>query len=183
MEPSHPDTVEAVLGVDTHRDFHVAAVLAMSGRTLGIGRFPAAESGYRQLHAWAAQLGIIRRAGVESSGNYGAALSRYLLSQGLEVLEAPGPGRAARRRRSKSDRSDAEAAARAVLSGRAHSPVKSRSGPAEIARLYLVAKDSAVKAQRQARTSSRPSWSPPTRPCGRTWPRCPAVRLSAPAWN
>ncbi|MFB6551074.1 IS110 family transposase [Streptomyces sp. NPDC056405] len=150
MEPSPPNAVEAVLGVDTHRDFHVAAVLAMTGRTLGIERFPAAESGYQQLHAWAAQLGNIRRAGVESSGNYGAALSRYLLSQGLEVLEAPGPGRAARRRRSKSDRGDAEAAARAVLSGRAHSPVKSGSGPAETARLYLVAKDSAVKAQRQA---------------------------------
>jgi transposase len=136
--------------VDTHRDFHVAAVLAMTGRTLGIERFPAAASGYQQLHAWAAQLGDIRRAGVESSGNYGAALSRYLLSQGIEVLEAPGPGRAARRRRSKSDRGDAESAARAVLSGRARSRVKSGGGPAEIARLYLVAKDSAVKAQRQA---------------------------------
>ncbi|MFE0722588.1 transposase [Streptomyces sp. NPDC058828] len=122
----------------------------MTGRTLGTERFPAAVSGYQQLHAWATQLGDIRRAGVESSGNYGAALSRYLLSQGIEVLEAPGPGRAARRRRSKSDRGDAEAAARAVLSGRAHSPVKSGSGPAEIARLYLMAKDSAVKAQRQS---------------------------------
>lgn len=150
MEPFPQDAVEAVLGVDTHRDFHVAAVLAMTGRTLGIERFPAAVSGYQQLHAWATQLGDIRRAGVESSGNYGAALSRYLLSQGLEVFDAPGPGRAARRRRSKSDRGDAEAAARAVLGGRAHSPVKSGSGPAEIARLYLVAKDSAVKAQRQA---------------------------------
>jgi hypothetical protein len=78
IEPPR-DATEAVLGVDTHRDFHVAAVLAMTGRTLGIERFPAAASGYQQLHAWAAQLGDIRRAGVESSGNYGAALSRYLL--------------------------------------------------------------------------------------------------------
>jgi transposase len=97
MEPSPLDAIEVVLGVDTHRDFHVAAVLAMTGRTLGIERFPAAASGYQQLHAWATRLGDIRRAGVESSGNYGAALSRYLLSRGLEVLEAPGPGRAARR--------------------------------------------------------------------------------------
>ncbi|MEV0258872.1 transposase [Streptomyces sp. NPDC050732] len=91
----------------------------MTGKTLGIDRFPATASGYRQLNAWAGKLGGIKRAGVESSGNYGAALSRYLLSQGIEVLEAPGPGRSARRRRSKSDRADAEAAARAVLSGRA----------------------------------------------------------------
>ncbi|MFJ4880407.1 IS110 family transposase [Streptomyces sp. NPDC088745] len=136
--------------MDTHRDYHVAAVLSMTGRTLGIERFPATASGYRQLHAWAVQWGAIRGAGVESSGNYGAALSRYLLSQSTPVLEAPGPGRAARRRQSKSDRGDAELAARAVLSGRARSPVKSGTGAAEIARLYLVVKDSAVKAQRQA---------------------------------
>lgn len=136
--------------MDTHRDFHVAAVLSMSGRTLGIERFPATVDGYRRLFAWACQWDGIRCAGVESSGTYGAALSRYLLSQGIEVVEAPGPGRSARCRRSKSDRADAEAAARAVLSGRAHSPVKSGSGPAETARIYIVAKDSAVKAQRQA---------------------------------
>ncbi|WP_433919781.1 IS110 family transposase [Streptomyces canus] len=136
--------------MDTHRDFHVAAVLSLNGRTLGIERFPATSSGYGQLVRWALQLGAVRRAGVESSGNYGAALSRYLLSQGIEVFEAPGPGRAARRRRAKSDRGDAEAAARAVLSGRAHAPTKTGSGPAEIARLYIVVRGSAVKAQRQA---------------------------------
>lgn len=136
--------------MDTHRDFHIAAVLSLNGRTLGIERFPATSSGYGQLVRWALQLGAVRRAGVESSGNYGAALSRYLLSQGIEVFEAPGPGRAARRRRAKSDRGDAEAAARAVLSGRAHAPTKTGSGPAEIARLYIVVRGSAVKAQRQA---------------------------------
>ncbi|MFD7178058.1 IS110 family transposase [Streptomyces sp. NPDC059929] len=94
--------------------------------------------------------GVVRRAGVEGSGNYGAALSRYLLAQGIEVIEAPGPGRSARRRRSKSDQGDAEAAARAVLSGRASSRVKAGNGPVEIARMYDVARDSAVKAYRQA---------------------------------
>lgn len=141
---------EAVLGVDTHRDFHVAAVLSMNGRTLGIERFPSTASGYQLLVRWALQLGVVRCAGVECSGSYGAALSRYLLAQGIEAVETRGPGRAARRRRSKSDRGDAEAAARAVLSGRANAPVKAGSGPAEIARIYLVARDSAVKAQRQA---------------------------------
>ncbi|MGW1814984.1 IS110 family transposase [Streptomyces sp. NPDC002125] len=141
---------EVVLGVDTHRDFHVAAVLSANGRLLGIERFSATASGYGLLVRWALQFGVVRRAGVESSGSYGAALSRYLLSQGIEAMEAPGPGRAARRRRSKSDQGDAEAAACAVLSGRAHAAVKAGSGPAEIARIYIVARDSAVKAQRQA---------------------------------
>ncbi|MER6572841.1 IS110 family transposase [Streptomyces sp. NPDC001093] len=141
---------EVILGVDTHRDTHVAAVLSKAGNVLAAESFPATASGYRQLVEWAVRLGVVRRAGVECSGNYGAALSRYLLSQGIEVIEAPGPGRSARRRRRKSDQGDAEAAARSVLSGRARSPAKSGSGPAEIARMYMVAKDSAVKAQRQA---------------------------------
>ncbi|PKV84345.1 transposase [Streptomyces sp. TLI_146] len=95
-------------------------------------------------------MGVVRRAGVEGSGNYGAALSRYLLSRGIDVLEAPGPGRSARRRRSKSDQADAQAAARAVLSGRARSRVKAGDGPVEIARMYNVVRDSAVKARTQA---------------------------------
>ncbi|MEV5606389.1 transposase [Streptomyces sp. NPDC052299] len=153
----------------------------MTGGTLGIERFPATASGYQELHAWAAHLGDIRRAGVESSGNYGAALARYLLSQGIEVLEAPGPGRAARRRRSKSDRGDAEAAARAVLSARARSPVKGGDGPAEIARLYLVAKDSAVHAQQQAANQLKAilvtADPPPAGRAGHTVPPCACPHL------
>lgn len=141
---------EVVLGVDTHRDVHVAAALSMVGQTLAVESFPATASGYEQLAQWALQFGSLRRAGVECSGNYGASLARHLLSLGITVLEAPGPGRSEHRRRSKSDRRDAEAAARAVLSGQARSPAKSRDGPIEIARLYLLAKDSAVKARRQA---------------------------------
>ncbi|WP_189828549.1 IS110 family transposase [Streptomyces finlayi] len=136
--------------MDTHRDFHVAAVLSTAGKTLAVERFPATTQGYEQLHSWAALLGTIRGAGVECSGNYGAGLCRHLLAQGVLTLEAPGLGRAARRGKGKTDRGDAEAAARAVLNGRARSPVKARVGTAEIARTYLVAKDSAVKAQRQA---------------------------------
>ncbi|MFE0257516.1 IS110 family transposase [Streptomyces sp. NPDC059010] len=141
---------EVILGVDTHRDVHVAAVVSMTGNVLAVERFLTTASGYRQLAEWAGRWGAVCRAGVECSGNYGAALSRYLLSQGIAVVEAPGPGRSARRRRSKSDEGDAVAAARSVLSGRARSPVKAADGPVESARIYLMAKDSAVKAKRQA---------------------------------
>nr|WSW65752.1 IS110 family transposase [Streptomyces sp. NBC_00995] len=144
------NTDEVILGVDTHRDVHVAAVISMTGQILAVERFLTTASGYRQLAEWAGRWGPVRRAGVECSGNYGAALSRYLLSQGIVVFEAPGPGRSARRRRSKTDEGDAVAAARSVLSGRAQSPVKSSDGPVEIVRMYLMAKDSAVKAKRQA---------------------------------
>lgn len=139
-----------ILGVDTHRDTHVAAVISVMGKTLAVQSFPATAVGYDQLVRWAGGLGAVRSAGVEGSGNYGAALSRYLLSRGIDVLDAPGPGRSAHRRRSKSDQGDAQAAARAVLSGRACSRVKAGNGPVEMARMYNVARDSAVKARTQA---------------------------------
>lgn len=45
---------------------------------------------------------------------------------------------------------DAQEAARAVLSGRAHSQAKAGDGPVQCARLFKLAKDSAVKARTQA---------------------------------
>lgn len=51
---------------------------------------------------------------------------------------------------SKSDPLDAENAARAVLSGRARAQAKAGDGPVEIARMYKLVKDSAVKARTQA---------------------------------
>ncbi|MEU5951507.1 IS110 family transposase [Streptomyces sp. NPDC047525] len=144
-----------MLGVDSHRDVHVAAVVSMLGQALATERFPTTASGYRDLVEWACGWGVVHRAGVESSGNYGAALSRHLLSAGIEVVEAPGPGRSARRRRSKSDEGDAVAAARSVLSGRAQFPVNTGKGPIEIARMYVMAKDSAARAKRQAMNQLR----------------------------
>ncbi|WP_329462245.1 IS110 family transposase [Streptomyces sp. NBC_01431] len=144
------DPEEVVLGIDTHRDAHVAAAVSTAGQVLAARSFPATAAGYRQLVQWVGELGVVRRAGVEGAGSYGAALTRYLLSRGILVYEAPGPGRAARRRHGKSDRRDAEADARAVLSGRARSCRKAGNGPIEIARMYKTARDSAVKASTQA---------------------------------
>ncbi|WP_405884581.1 hypothetical protein OG762_41340 [Streptomyces sp. NBC_01136] len=60
------------------------------------------------------------------------------------------PDRTDRRLRGKSDPLDAQNAARAVLSGRARAQAKSGDGPAQIARMYKLAKGSAVKARTQA---------------------------------
>lgn len=143
-------TGEVVLGVDTHRDTHVAAVLSLAGAVIGTEVFPATAAGYRELLEWARGLGTVRRAGVEGTGSFGAALSRYLLAQGAEVFDVNRPDRADRRRRGKSDSLDAQNAARAVLSGRARAQAKSGDGPVEIARMYKLAKGSAVKARTQA---------------------------------
>ncbi|MFJ8094461.1 IS110 family RNA-guided transposase [Streptomyces griseofuscus] len=141
---------EVVLGVDTHGEVHVAAVISPLGKILGTEPFPATAAGYRQLLVWARKLGTVRRAGVEGTGTFGAGLSRYLLAQHVEVYEVNRPDRSARRLLGKSDPLDAQAAARAVLSGRARARAKSGDGPVHSARLFKLAKDSAVKARTQA---------------------------------
>jgi transposase len=139
-----------VLGVDTHRDAHVAAVLSVTGAVLATDEFPATAAGYRDLLKWARKSGAVRRAGVEGTGSYGASLSRYLLAQGVDVFDVNRMDRADRRRRGKSDPFDAQNAARSVLSGRASARAKTGDGPVQIARMYKLTKASAVKARTQA---------------------------------
>ncbi|MFJ2478570.1 transposase, partial [Streptomyces sp. NPDC087659] len=141
---------EVVLGVDTHRDAHMAAVLSVSGAVLATDEFPATAAGYRDLLKRARKWGTLRRAGVEGTGSYGASLSRYLLAQGIDVFDVNRMDRADRRRRGKSDPLDAQNAARAVLSGRARARAKTGDGPVQIARMYKLTKASAVKARTQA---------------------------------
>src|SRR5690349_13954349 len=90
---------EAVLGVDTHKDFHVAAVVSVLGVLLAWRRFPATARGYRQLLAWASSVAVVRRAGVEGTHSFGAALTRHLVAAGLQVLEVNQPDKVERRRR------------------------------------------------------------------------------------
>ncbi|MGP4092800.1 IS110 family transposase, partial [Streptomyces sp. KR55] len=141
---------DILLGVDTHKDVHAAAVITTLGATLGGRGFPATAEGYRQLLSWARSFGILRRAGVECTGSYGAALTRHLRAEGIEVTEVNQPDKAARRRHGKTDAIDAEAAARAVLSGRATAAAKTSDGPVEMLRLFKLAKGSAIKSRTQA---------------------------------
>lgn len=68
---------------------------------------------------WAISHRRLHQAGVEGTHSYGAGLTRHLHAAGIDVLEVNQPDKANRRRRGKTDALDAEAAARAVLSGRA----------------------------------------------------------------
>ncbi|MFE4447779.1 transposase, partial [Streptomyces sp. NPDC056820] len=60
-----PDDGEVILGVDTHKDTHVAAVLTPLGAILATDAFPATAAGYRELLDWARSFGMPARAGVE----------------------------------------------------------------------------------------------------------------------
>ncbi len=122
-------------GVDTHDDIHVAAVLdSATGRQLGTQPFPSTPAGYRGLLSWMQDLGGIDCIGVESTGSWGAGLARHLTATGIDVVEVDRPDRKARRHDGKSDPTDAVAAARAALSGRATAIPKTHDGAVEAIR-------------------------------------------------
>jgi transposase len=122
-------------GVDTHGEVHVAAVLdSATGRRLGVESFPADTAGYTALGHWLSSFGTVDVVGVESTGAWGAALARHLRGVDVAVIEVDRPDRKTRRFAGKSDPIDAEAAARAVISGRALGVPKTADGPAEAIR-------------------------------------------------
>jgi transposase len=136
-------------GVDTHRDTHHAAVIDQVGRHLADAEFPATPAGYRHLLEWLAEHGRLERVGVEGTGAYGAALTRFLRERGVAVVEVDRPDRKDRRTRGKSDPIDAYAAARAALSGAASGHPKARDGRVEAIRVLRVVRRGAVKARTQ----------------------------------
>jgi transposase len=149
-----PDTEAAVvLGVDTHLDFPVAVAVDHLGRRLGEYSLPTTAKGYEKLLRWAEGFGSVGCAGVEGTSSYGAGLARYLRAEGIEVLEVERPKhrrRSSRRNLQKSDPSDAEAAARAVLAGESSGVPKSGDGQVEMIRALRSARRSAIKARTQA---------------------------------
>jgi transposase len=111
---------------------------------------PATTRGYGDLEQWSRSLGEVSAFGVEGTGSYGAGLARFLTGRGYAVVEVNRPDRSTRFRKGKSDPTDAEMAARAVLSGVADATPKSGEGAVEMIRMLKSAKDSAVKARTQA---------------------------------
>jgi transposase len=83
------------------------------------------------------------RVGVEGTGSYGVGLARHLHREGVVVVEVDRPDRQARRKLGKSDPVDAEAAARAALSGSATTTPKRRDGTVEQMRVLMIARRSA----------------------------------------
>jgi transposase len=139
-----------ILGVDTHADVHVGVVIDEIGRVQGTTDVATTLAGFRRLLSWARRFGVVERAGVEGTGAYGAGLAQFLAAEGVQVVEINRPSRQHRRRRGKSDPTDAEAAARAVLSGEATGVPKTRNGIVESIRVIHVVRRSAMKARTQA---------------------------------
>jgi transposase len=147
---THPEPTRVVVGVDTHKDAHVARAKDSLGQLLGERTVAASIRGSRELLAWARSQGEVLVFGVEGTGSYGAGLARYLRGEGCRVVEVIRPNRQARRRNGKSDPADADAAASAVLSGEADGTPKSAEASVETIRSLRVVRSTAMKARTQA---------------------------------
>lgn len=134
-----------VIGVDTHKHIHVAAVVDSVGGILATKTIATDTGGFHQLLDWASTFGQIIAFGIEGTGSYGAALTSYVRRHGHKVIEVSRPDRRLRRLNGKSDTLDAENAARAVLAGFATAIPKTADGTVEMIRQLKVAHDTAVK--------------------------------------
>jgi len=149
MGSMNDERARVIGGVDSHADTHEVAALDERGVLLATSSFAATPVGYRAVLSWLRCFGEVDRVGVESSGSYAAALTRYLVAEGVVVLEVNQPHPHTRRRRGKTDKIDAELAARHALTLQTATP-KRTDGIVESIRQLRVARDSAMKARNAA---------------------------------
>jgi transposase len=98
------DTVDGVIGVDTHRDTLAAAATDQVGGTLAQTVVAADLGGYQRLLGFArVQVPGRRCWAVEGAGSYGAGLAAFLQTNGERVVEVGRPKRPPRRSGAKSD--------------------------------------------------------------------------------
>ncbi len=144
------ELVEVVIGVDTHRDTHTAAVVdARTGGVLARATVTADPDGYAELDVLAEQHSGLRAWAMEGTGGYGAGLARHLAAAEELVVELDRPKRPARRAGAKSDPIDAERAARDALARTRLAQPK--TGPQRAAlQMRLTARRAAVEAAADA---------------------------------
>jgi transposase len=135
------------IGVDTHKQWHVAVALDRLGRVIDSVTVEATAGGYRRLLVWARGLGE-PAFGVEGCGSYGAGLARFLADYSEAVFECERPRRGDRRG-GKNDVIDATLAARRVVSGEGLSLPRG-AGRREQLRLLLLERRGAARARTAA---------------------------------
>jgi transposase len=140
------DSVEVVIGVDTHKHTHTAAVVAAAtGAVVSQATVPATSSGYQQLLGFATRQPGRRVWAIEGTGGYGAGLTRFLHANAEQVVELDRPKRTARRHGARSDPLDATRAAREAL-GRDQLAQPRAAGLRAALSVRLAARRSAVQA-------------------------------------
>jgi transposase len=144
------ETPAIVIGVDTHKHTHSAAMVSSAtGRVLEDLTIAADPDGYQALLDLAVQHSGPRLWAIEGAGSYGAGLAVHLVAAGEEVAEIERPNRPGRRHGAKSDPIDAARAAREALSADHLAELRSR-GARQSLSVLLAARRSAVDASKVA---------------------------------
>jgi transposase len=137
------EVVDAVIGIDTHRDTHEVEIADPAGKPVAVMRIGNDSAGFAQLLAAIAQVVPGPRVAVciEGARSYGVGLARALAAAGLLVIEAEQPSRKQRRGKGKSDPIDAHLAVLAALRlDTSRLPVLRADGDREALRILLVAR-------------------------------------------
>jgi transposase len=119
--PMVAEVVDAVVGVDTHRDFHVAEIAlptaAPIAAPIAVARFDNTRAGFTQFLAWLGEHlpGPRVAVSIEGARSFGVGLARTVAAAGFAVLESEQPNRSTRRGKGKSDPIDAHLAVLAAL--------------------------------------------------------------------
>ena len=111
------ETVDAVIGIDTHRDTHEVEIADAAGKPIAAMRISNDSAGFTRLLAAIAKAVPGPRVAVcmEGSRSYRIGLARALAAAGLLVIECEQPSRRQRRGKGKSDPIDAHLAVLAAL--------------------------------------------------------------------
>lgn len=144
------DSIDLVIGVDTHKETHTAALVSPTGAVLGTLTASTDRAGLGRLLAFGRSRSADRRLWVlEGTGSFGASLATALTAAGERVVEIDRPRRAARRHGAKSDPLDAVRAAREAL-GREHLGEPRRRGEREALRVLLRTREAVAGERRRA---------------------------------
>jgi transposase len=111
------EVVDAVVGVDTHRDTHEVEIALPTGTPIAVCQVSNGSAGYAELLAWIVDHAPGPRivVSIEGTRSYGVGLARAVSAAGLLVIECEQPNRKGRRGRGKSDPVDAHLAVLAAL--------------------------------------------------------------------
>ena len=137
------EVVDAVIGIDTHRDSHEAEIADAGGKPIATMRIANDAAGFARLLAAIAEVAPGPRVAVsiEGSRSYGIGLARTLTAAGLLVIECEQPSRKQRRGKGKSDPIDAHLAVLAALRlDASRLPVPRADGDREALRILLGAR-------------------------------------------
>src|SRR4249919_4131673 len=115
--PMLAELVDAVVGVDTHRDTHQVEIALPSGAPIACTTISNDTTGYAELLAWIVDHapGPRLAVSIEGTRSYGVGLARAAAAAGLVVLECEQPHRKTRSGKGKSDPIDAHLAVLAAL--------------------------------------------------------------------